>query len=124
MSRIIFSVTNPRKRITRAVNHYVVINLRQGGKVIDTKETKGASGPNAVWNAPFLFDLPPGDIVRLPLVLEFIVMQGRLYTKSSVLGRILIGSEGPDVGQQHWKEMCSRGQVETARWHTLLSESP
>lgn len=43
--------------------------------MISTKETKGASGPNAVWNAPFLFDLPPGDIIRLPLVLEFIVMQ-------------------------------------------------
>lgn len=56
-------------------DHYVIINLRQGGKVISTKETKGASGPNAVWNAPFLFDLPPGDIIRLPLVLEFIVMQ-------------------------------------------------
>ncbi|KAB5574683.1 hypothetical protein PHYPO_G00211820 [Pangasianodon hypophthalmus] len=111
-------------RMPGAADHYVVINLRQGGKVISTKETKGASGPNAVWNAPFLFDLPPGDIIRLPLVLEFIVMQGRLYTKSSVLGRVLIGSEGPEAGQQHWKEMCSRGQVETARWHTLLSETP
>ncbi|KAG7333478.1 hypothetical protein KOW79_003613 [Hemibagrus wyckioides] len=111
-------------RMPGAADHYVVINLRQGGKVISTKETKGASGPNAVWNAPFLFDLPPGDVIRLPLVLEFIVMQGRLYTKSSVLGRVLIGSEGPESGQQHWKEMCSRGQVETARWHTLLSDTP
>lgn len=51
-------------------------------------------------------------------------LQGRLYTKSSVLGRVLIGSEGPEVGQQHWKEMCSRGQVETARWHTLQSDTP
>ncbi|XP_053356698.1 synaptotagmin-5 isoform X1 [Clarias gariepinus] len=111
-------------RIPGAADHYVVINLRHGGNVISTKETKGASGPNAVWNAPFLFDLPPGDIIRLPLVLEFIVMQGRLYTKSSVLGRALIGSEGPEAGQQHWKEMCSRGQVETARWHTLISDTP
>ncbi|KAI5623752.1 synaptotagmin-4-like [Silurus asotus] len=111
-------------RMPGAADHYIVINLRQGGNVISTKETKGASGPNAVWNAPFLFDLPPGDIIRLPLVLEFIVMQGRLYTKSSVLGRVLIGSEGPEEGQQHWKEMCSRGQVETARWHTLLSDTP
>ncbi|XP_017321487.1 synaptotagmin-5 [Ictalurus punctatus] len=111
-------------RMPGAADHYVVINMRQGGKVISTKETKGASGSNAVWNAPFLFDLPPGDIIRLPLVLEFIVMQGRLYTKSSVLGRVLIGSEGPEVGQQHWKEMCSRGQVETARWHTLQSDTP
>ncbi|CAM9217021.1 unnamed protein product, partial [Lampetra planeri] len=55
--------------------HYVVINLRQDGKVIATKETKGVSGPNPVWNAPFLFDLPPGDITHLPLLLEFIVMQ-------------------------------------------------
>lgn len=56
-------------------DHYVVINLRQNGNVIGTKETKGTSGPNPVWNAPFLFDLPAGDITELPLVLEFIVMQ-------------------------------------------------
>ncbi|XP_072551868.1 uncharacterized protein [Salminus brasiliensis] len=110
-------------RMPGAADHYVVINLRQGGKVISTKETKGASGSNAVWNAPFLFDLPAGEIVRLPLVFEFIVMQGRLYTKSSALGRVLIGCEGPEAGQQHWKEMCDRGQVETARWHTLQPDS-
>lgn len=56
-------------------DHYVVINLLQSGKVIATKETKGAAGNNAVWNAPFLFDLPSGDITKLPLTLEFIVMQ-------------------------------------------------
>ncbi|XP_041917751.1 synaptotagmin-4 [Alosa sapidissima] len=110
-------------RMPGAPDHYVVINLRQSGKVIATKETKGAAGHNAVWNAPFLFDLPSGDIIKLPLVLEFIVMQGRLYTKSSVLGCVLIGYEGPESGQVHWKEMCARGQVETARWHTLQPET-
>lgn len=61
--------------ISPHADHYVVINLRQEGKIIGTKETKGAGGTNPVWNAPFLFDLPPGDITQLPLVLEFIVMQ-------------------------------------------------
>ncbi|XP_040004808.1 synaptotagmin-5 isoform X2 [Xiphias gladius] len=109
-------------RIPGAPDHYVVINLRQDGNVIGTKETKGASGPNPVWNAPFLFDLPPGDITQLPLVLEFIIMQGRLYTKSSTLGRVLIGSDASEAGQGHWKEMCSRGQIETARWHSIRSD--
>ncbi|AWP01946.1 putative synaptotagmin-5-like [Scophthalmus maximus] len=110
-------------RIPGAADHYVVINLRQDGKVIGTKETKGVSGPNPVWNAPFLFDLPPGDVSQLPLVLEFIIMQGRLYTKSSILGHVLIGSDASEAGQGHWKEMCSRGQIETARWHSIQSES-
>ena len=60
-----------------ATDHYVVINLRLDGKVIASKETKGAAGSNPVWNAPFLFDLPAGDISELPLVLEFVVMQVR-----------------------------------------------
>ncbi|XP_030581936.1 synaptotagmin-5 [Archocentrus centrarchus] len=110
-------------RIPGTPDHYVVINLRQDGKVIGTKETKGASGPNPIWNAPFLFDLPPGDISQLPLVLEFIVMQGRLYTKSSILGRVLIGSDVSEEGQGHWKEMCSRGQIESTRWHTIQSDA-
>ncbi|CAL8359872.1 unnamed protein product [Gadus morhua 'NCC'] len=106
-------------RMPGAPDHYVVINLRQDGKVIASKETKGTAGSNPVWNAPFLFDLPAGDISELPLLLEFAVMQGRLYTKSSVLGSVLIGCAAPEAGQGHWKEMCRRGQLETARWHTV-----
>lgn len=49
-------------------------------------------------------------------------LQGRLYTKSSVLGRVLIGSDVSEAGQGHWKEMCSRGQIETARWHIIQSD--
>lgn len=49
-------------------------------------------------------------------------LQGRLYTKSSILGRVLIGSDASEAGQGHWKEMCSRGQTETARWHTIQSD--
>lgn len=109
-------------RIPGTPDHYVVINMRQDGKVIATKETKGASGLNPTWNAPFLFDLPLGDITQLPLVFEFIIMQGRLYTKSSVLGRVLVGSSASEEGQGHWKEMITRGQLETARWHTIQSD--
>ncbi|KAL1007214.1 hypothetical protein UPYG_G00083540 [Umbra pygmaea] len=109
-------------RMPGTADHYVVINLRQNGKVIGTKQTKGAGGHNAVWNAPFLFDLPLGDVAQLSLSLEFIIMQGRLYTKNSMLGRVLIGWEAPEAGQEHWREMCSRGQVETAHWHPITSE--
>lgn len=28
-----------------------------------------------MWNTSFLFDLPPGDISQLPLMLEFVIMQ-------------------------------------------------
>lgn len=49
-------------------------------------------------------------------------LQGRLYTKSSILGRVLIGSDATEAGQGHWKEMCSRGQIETARWHIIQSD--
>ncbi|XP_066558116.1 synaptotagmin-4 isoform X2 [Amia ocellicauda] len=106
-------------RMPGAPDHYVVINLRQDGMVIGSKETKMASGCNAVWNAPFLFDMPPGEIQQLPVSLEFIVMQGRIYTKSSILGRVLIGHDAPEAGQGHWKDMCCRGQVESARWHAI-----
>lgn len=58
-----------------STDHYVVINLRQDGKIIDTKETKGSNGLNPIWNAPFLFDVLPGDITEQPLALEFIIMQ-------------------------------------------------
>ncbi|XP_077448160.1 uncharacterized protein LOC144067940 [Stigmatopora argus] len=111
-------------RIPGAPDHYVIIKLHHDGRVIGAKETKGVATCSPVWNAPFLFDLPPGDIAQLPLLLEFVVMQGRLYTKSSILGRVLIGGHVSDEGRGHWKEMCSRGPVETARWHAIQSDLP
>ncbi|XP_041073800.1 synaptotagmin-9-like [Polyodon spathula] len=110
-------------RIPGTPDHYVVITLRHGGSVIVSKETKAASGYNAVWNAPFLFDMPPGEIHELPLSLEFIIMQGHIYTRTRVLGHVLIGCDALEEGQAHWKDMCSRGQVETARWHTIQPDS-
>uniref|UniRef100_A0A1A7XUG4 Synaptotagmin XIII n=2 Tax=Iconisemion striatum TaxID=60296 RepID=A0A1A7XUG4_9TELE len=110
-------------RIPGTPDHYIVINLCQDGKIVDSKETKGVGGPNPVWNAPFLFDLPPGDITQLSLTLEFIVMQGRLYTKSSVLGRVLIGTDVSEAGREHWRDTCYPGQTETTRWHTVQSDT-
>ncbi|KAJ8407794.1 hypothetical protein AAFF_G00268380 [Aldrovandia affinis] len=111
-------------QMPEAPDHYVVINLHHEGMVISTKEINGAGGYNTVWNTPFLFDLPPGDVTQLSLVLEFIVMQGRVCIKSCELGRVLIGRQAPEAGQAHWRDMCSREQVETARWHTIQPKSP
>nr|XP_029542820.1 synaptotagmin-4-like [Oncorhynchus nerka] len=97
---------------------HVVINLRHDGLVIGTQETKGVGGANT----PFLFDLPPGDVTTLPLVMEFIVMQEHVYSNNTVLGRVLIGPEAPETGRSHWRDMCSQGQVERARWHTVEQE--
>lgn len=51
-----------------------------------------------------------------------VTLQGRLYTKSSVLGRVLIGSDASEAGLDHWREMCSLVQTETTQWHTVLFE--
>ncbi|XP_054858907.1 synaptotagmin-11-like [Eublepharis macularius] len=107
-------------RLPGSPDHYVVIHLRHKGKVIDTKETRSIASCNPVWNAPFLFSVPAGDILELSL--EFVVMQARLYTRSCAVGRVLIGPDAPEMGQIHWKEMCSRGNVESARWHSVQSE--
>lgn len=53
--------------------YQVVINLHHEGAVISSRETKG--GSCAVWNTSFLFDLPSGEISRLRVTLEFIIMQ-------------------------------------------------
>lgn len=53
--------------------YQVVINLHHEGAVISSRETKG--GSCTLWNTSFLFDLPPGDIGQLHLMLEFIIMQ-------------------------------------------------
>ncbi|XP_067090266.1 uncharacterized protein [Osmerus mordax] len=103
-------------------DYQVVVNLRQEGVVISTRETKGVGGANTVWNSPFLFELPPGDVNQLPLQLEFIVTQNQAHSKSTVLGRVLIGPEASEGGRSHWRDMCSQGQVERARWHTVQPE--
>ena len=55
--------------------HYVIIHLYHNGHVINTKATKSISGYNPVWNMPFLFSLPAGDIQQQERSLEFTVTQ-------------------------------------------------
>ncbi|XP_031139311.1 uncharacterized protein syt18b [Sander lucioperca] len=97
-----------------AAEYQVVINLHHEGVVISSRETEG--GSCSVWNTSFLFDLPPGDISQLPLMLEFIITQD--LSEGKVIGRVLIGAEAADAGRAHWRDMCSL-QVEQARWHTV-----
>ncbi|XP_056138400.1 uncharacterized protein syt18b [Lampris incognitus] len=99
---------------------HVRINLHHQGLLTDTRETKG--GCSTMWNTPFLFDLPQGDVSQLSLMLEFIVMQNQPHSKSTVLGRVLIGSEAPEAGRAHWRDMCSQGPIEPARWHAIQPE--
>lgn len=63
------------KALSPFPGHYVIIHLYHNGHVIDTKETKSITGYNPVWNMPFLFNLPAGDIQQQELSLEFTIMQ-------------------------------------------------
>ncbi|XP_076154991.1 uncharacterized protein LOC143138394 [Alosa pseudoharengus] len=100
-------------------DHHVVVNLRHAGVVVSSQATQGAAGQTTVWNSTFLFDLPPGDVTQLPLVLEFILIKGCLYSTSNIVGRIVIGQEAEEAGQAHWRDMCNMSQVEVARWHVI-----
>ncbi|XP_047451396.1 uncharacterized protein syt18b [Mugil cephalus] len=102
-----------------AAEYQVVINLHHGGVLISSRETKGRLC--TVWNTSFLFDLPPGDISQLPLMLEFIIMQSPTLSEAKVVGRVLIGEGAADAGRAHWRDMCGL-QVEQARWHTIQPE--
>ncbi|KAM6960648.1 uncharacterized protein FYW47_009228 [Aplochiton taeniatus] len=101
-------------------DYRVVINLRHEGTVVSTRETKGST--NTLWKTSVLFDLPPGDVTQLPLMLEFIILQNQVHSKGAVLGRVFIGPDAPEAGQAHWEDMCSQVEVERARWHTLNPE--
>ncbi|CAM9401025.1 unnamed protein product [Bubo scandiacus] len=110
-------------RMPGTPGHYVIIHLYHNGHIIDTKETKCITGYNPVWNTPFLFNLPAGDIQQQELSLEFTVMQAHIYTRSSPLGRVRVGPRAPGAGLLHWREMCSRGQLESARWHRVQPDA-
>ncbi|XP_056428637.1 synaptotagmin-4-like isoform X2 [Hyla sarda] len=109
-------------RIPGAPDHFVSIRLIQESQVIDAKETRTASGSNPVWNAPFLFDAPLEFMQSPYLHLEFLVMQGRIYNRARILGRVLIGAETSEAGMAHWQEMCNKAPVECSHWHTLQSD--
>ncbi|KAM6350641.1 uncharacterized protein FN964_007622 [Alca torda] len=106
-------------RMPGTPGHYIIIHVYHNGHVFDTKETKSITGYNPVWNMPFLFNLPAGDIQQQELSLEFTVMQAHIYTRSSPLGCVQVGPRAPGAGLLHWKEMCSRGQLESAWWHWI-----
>ncbi|XP_030811310.1 synaptotagmin-5-like [Camarhynchus parvulus] len=102
-------------RMPGTPGHYVIVHLHHEGHVIDTKETKSVSGCSPVWNAPFLFTLPAGDIQQQQqLALESLVMQARLHGRGSGLGCVQVGP-----GVPHWRDMRSRAPLESERWHRI-----
>lgn len=73
MLNLYFNAGAVKFRVFLHTEYQVVINLHHEGVVISSRETKG--GSCAVWNTSFLFDLPPGEISQLRVVLEFIIVQ-------------------------------------------------
>ncbi|XP_072004016.1 synaptotagmin-4-like isoform X1 [Engystomops pustulosus] len=108
-------------RIPGAPDHFVSIRLIQESQVMDIKETRTASGSSPVWNAPFLFDVPLESVQSPYLHLEFVVMQGRIYNRARILGRVVIGAGASGAGMAHWQQMCNKAPVECSHWHTLQS---
>ncbi|KAM4038849.1 synaptotagmin-4-like [Anomaloglossus baeobatrachus] len=109
-------------RIPGAPDHFVSIRLIQESQVMDIKETRTASGTSPVWNAPFLFDAPVEFVQSPHLQLEFLVMQGRIYNRARILGRVVIGAGTSEAGISHWQKMCNKAPVECSHWHTLQSD--
>ncbi|KAM9311798.1 AT-rich interactive domain-containing protein 3B [Gastrophryne carolinensis] len=108
-----------RTRIPGAPDHFVSIRLIQDNEVMDMKETRTASGSSPVWNAPFLFDVPIESVESQSLCLEFLVMQGRIYNRGRVVGRVLIGAGASETGTAHWQRMYNKSPVECSQWHVL-----
>ncbi|KAG8440319.1 hypothetical protein GDO86_006177 [Hymenochirus boettgeri] len=106
-------------RMPGAPDHFVSIRLIHGCQVKDMKETRSVTGFSPVWNAPFLFDIPSKAFQDETLSIEFVIMQGRVYNRARILGRVQIGFGSSEAGLAHWKEMYNKGPVECARWHAL-----
>ncbi|XP_063782434.1 AT-rich interactive domain-containing protein 3B isoform X2 [Pseudophryne corroboree] len=106
-------------RMPGAPDHFVSIRLIQDNQVADMKETRTVSGSSPVWNAPFLFDVPLESAQCQTLHLEFLVMQGRIYNRARILGRVRIGPGTSQTGKSHWQEMCRKAPVECSCWHVL-----
>ncbi|XP_075064327.1 synaptotagmin-4-like isoform X2 [Mixophyes fleayi] len=111
-----------RTRIPGAPDHFVSIRLIRESQVMDMKETRAVSGSSPVWNAPFLFDVPLESVQSQSLHLEFLVMQGRIYNRARILGRVLIGAGTSEAGKAHWQEMCRKAPVECSYWHVLQTD--
>ncbi|KAF7663739.1 hypothetical protein LDENG_00202220 [Lucifuga dentata] len=101
-------------------DYQLVVNVHHEGLVISSRESIGWSGTE--WNTPFLFDLPPGHINQLPLMLEFITMQNKVFSKRKVLGQVLIGSEASDAGRADWRDVCNLSQ-ESRHAGTLCNQN-
>ncbi|XP_020850386.1 synaptotagmin-5-like [Phascolarctos cinereus] len=104
--------------------HSVVIGLYQDGQLLDSRETQAIVGRSPVWNAPFLFSLPAGDLHEQSLFFQFTVMQRHLLTRTVTLGWVQIGPEAPAAGRAHWWDMYQHSLQESAQWHPLCPGKP
>ncbi|KAM9063648.1 synaptotagmin-5-like [Sarcophilus harrisii] len=104
--------------------HSVVIGLYQAGQLLDSRETRRVVGCSPVWNAPFLFSLPPKDLREQNLFLQFTVRQSHLLTRTVTLGWVRIGPEASAAGRAHWQDMYQHSLRESSQWHPLCPGKP
>ncbi|KAK3599369.1 hypothetical protein CHS0354_009872, partial [Potamilus streckersoni] len=95
--------------------HYVIINLLQDNKVIESKVSRPIAGYNPIWNQPYLFTINNDNMVGYSM--EFVLMRGRLYTKDSVIGHVILGDKSSPIGQRHWQS-SKTGEIEM--WHNII----
>ena len=98
--------------------HVVAIHLLRNGVKMSKKETKAQKGDCPTWNEPFLFDIPEVDMTQYSL--EFVIMRGRIYTKDTVLGHVVIGPDSTRPGTIHWQDTIVPHGLEVAKWHAIL----
>jgi hypothetical protein len=100
-------------------DYYVIINLHRNNDAIIYKETKSGAGVSPIWNQPFIFDVPEFDTSQYWI--QFLVMQGKNYTKDGVIGQVLVGPNTSISGIQHWNDITGLDFLEIAKWHPIAS---
>jgi len=73
-----------------------------------------------VYNESFSFIISPDKIEEVQLMAT--VVDYDLMKSNDEIGYVILGMNGNETGQKHWKEMITRPGYPSAMWHPLLAK--
>ncbi|XP_076034378.1 synaptotagmin-4-like isoform X2 [Oratosquilla oratoria] len=109
----------PPSKTLGGADYIAEVVVRRGGETVAVQSTKPATGPNPVWNAPFIFDVEYDKLSEY-CVEAMVLRVGRFSRRS--LGHALLGLDTTPKGAEHWERIMREVNRDVEMWYDLTLE--
>lgn len=121
LTAVVLECKNLRRKtdaVPKPCDPFLKLKLKQNSKIIKSKRTSVKKRTfNPYYNEEFTFLITPDHLHKSQLIITAYVYEAVVGGRK--IGKIVLGSNVPGSGAQHWNEMVSSPRKSIVQWHRL-----